>query len=265
MEWLQLLVLAFIQGLTEFLPVSSSAHLILPAQLLGWDDQGLAFDVAVHIGTLMAVLWYYRNYVARMALGALQGVQSKQMNDDLRLALLLGWATLPAVVAGFLFKDMVEEHGRSVAVITATTLLFGVLLWVADRRGSQRVSLATVGLGIATLIGLAQALSLIPGTSRSGITITAALLLGLHREDAANFSFLLSIPVILGAVVLMVADLASEPQIFSLLQLMVATITAGVVAYLTIAFFIRLVSKLGMLPFVVYRLALGLLLLVFFL
>lgn len=265
MDWLQLLVLAVIQGLTEFLPVSSSAHLILPAQLLGWKDQGLAFDVAVHIGTLLAVLWYYRRYVARMTVGALHGVQSRQMNDDLRLALLLGWATLPAVIAGFLFKDMIEAHSRSVAVITATTLVFGALLWVADRRGSHRVSLAAVGLGIATLIGLAQAMALIPGTSRSGITITAALLLGLHREDAANFSFLLSIPVILGAVVLMVADLASEPQIFSLLQLLVATVTAGLVAYLTIAFFIRLVNQLGMLPFVIYRLLLGLVLLVFFL
>ncbi|MDF1630205.1 MAG: undecaprenyl-diphosphate phosphatase [Alcanivoracaceae bacterium] len=265
MEWIQLLALAVIQGLTEFLPVSSSAHLILPAQLLGWEDQGLAFDVAVHIGTLAAVLWYYRSYVGRMTVGAFQGVQTRQINPDLKLALLLVWATLPAVIGGFLFKDVLEEHGRSVAVITATTLLFGALLWVADRRGSQRISLAAVGLGVATLIGLAQALALIPGTSRSGITITAALLLGLHREDAANFSFLLSIPVILGAVVLMIAELASEPQIFSMLQLLVATMASGVVAYLTIAFFIRLVNQLGMLPFVIYRLLLGLVLLVFFL
>jgi undecaprenyl-diphosphatase len=265
MEWLQLLVLAVIQGLTEFLPVSSSAHLILPAQLLGWEDQGLAFDVAVHIGTLLAVLWYYRAYLRRMTVGALQGVRSRQINEDLRLALLLGWATLPAVIIGFLFKDMLEEQSRSVAVIAATTLLFGVLLWVADARGSHRIPLAAVGLGIATLIGLAQALALIPGTSRSGITITAALLLGLRREDAANFSFLLSIPVILGAVVLMIGDVASEPQIFSLIQLLVATMTAALVAYLTIAFFIRLVNRLGMLPFVLYRLLLGVVLVVFFL
>lgn len=264
MEWLQLVVLAIIQGLTEFLPVSSSAHLILPAQLLGWQDQGLAFDVAIHIGTLLAVVWYYRSYLTKMTVGTWQGVQTRQLNDDLRLALLLVWATLPAIIFGFLFKDMVAEHSRSVPVIACTTLLFGALLWLADARGSQRVSLVAVGLGIATVIGLAQALALIPGTSRSGITITAALLLGLRREDAANFSFLMSIPVILGAVVLMAKDLASAPQIFSLIQLLVATVVAAVVAYLTIAFFIRLVSKLGMLPFVIYRLLLGAVLVLFF-
>jgi|SRR5690554_547904 len=265
MEWLQLVVLAVIQGLTEFLPVSSSAHLILPAQLLGWQDQGLAFDVAVHLGTLLAVVWYYRSYLTKMTVGTWQGVQTRQLNDDLRLALLLVWATLPAVIFGFLFKDMIAEHSRSVSVIACTTLVFGGLLWLADARGSHRLQLVAVGLGIATVIGLAQALALIPGTSRSGVTITAALLLGLRREDAANFSFLLSIPVILGALVLMAKDLAAEPQIFSFLQLLVATLVAGLMAYLTIAFFIRLVSRLGMLPFVLYRLLLGVVLVLFFL
>lgn len=265
MEWLQLLLLAVIQGLTEFLPISSSAHLILPAQLLGWQDQGLAFDVAVHIGTLLAVMLYYRQYLARMTLGALHGVQTRQMNEHLRLGLLLAWATVPAVVCGFLFKDMIEEQSRSVAVIATTTLLFGALLWLADAKGSQRNSMMAMGFAVATLIGLAQTLALIPGTSRSGITITAALLLGLRREDAANFSFLLSIPVILGAVVLMIGDVASEEHIYSMLQLLVACLVSAVVAYLTIAFFIRLVNRLGMLPFVIYRLLLGAVLALFFL
>jgi undecaprenyl-diphosphatase len=265
MEWLQLLVLALIQGLTEFLPVSSSAHLILPAQLLGWDDQGLAFDVAVHVGTLLAVLWYYRHYLFRMTQGAWQGLQTRQLNEDLRLGLLLAWATLPAVLCGFLFKDLIADQTRSVAVIASTTLLFGGLLWVADVRGSHRLPLMAVGFGIATVIGLAQALALIPGTSRSGITITAALLLGLRRDDAANFSFLLSIPVILGAVVLMLPDVADEEQIYSLFQLLLACAVSGIVAYLTIAFFVRLVTRVGMLPFVLYRLALGTLLVLFFL
>src|SRR5690554_3647042 len=139
MEWLQLVVLAVIQGLTEFLPVSSSAHLILPAQLLGWQDQGLAFDVAVHLGTLLAVVWYYRSYLTKMTVGTWQGVQTRQLNDDLRLALLLVWATLPAVIFGFLFKDMIAEHSRSVSVIACTTLVFGGLLWLADARGSHRL------------------------------------------------------------------------------------------------------------------------------
>src|SRR5690606_3946779 len=145
MDWLQLLVLAVIQGLTEFLPVSSSAHLILPAQLLGWEDQGLAFDVAVHIGTLLAVLWYYRSYVARMTVGALHGVQSRQMNVDLRLAVLLDYATLQAVYVGFLFKVIIKAHIRLQAEINVTYLLLGILVWIADRRVCNRVSLAAVG------------------------------------------------------------------------------------------------------------------------
>jgi undecaprenyl-diphosphatase len=152
-----------------------------------------------------------------------------------------------------------------VAVIASTTLLFGGLLWFADARGSHRLPLLAVGFGIATLIGLAQALALIPGTSRSGITITAALLLGLRREDAAHFSFLLSIPVILGAVVLMIPDVADAEQIYTLTQLLLACAVSGAVAYLTIAFFVRLVSQVGMLPFVLYRLALGTVLVLFFL
>ena len=265
MEWLQLLLLAIIQGLTEFLPVSSSAHLILPAQLLGWQDQGLAFDVAVHIGTLLAVMWYYRQPLFAMTAGTLRGVRDRHLNEDLRLVLLLAWATVPAVICGFLFRDLIAEQSRSVLVIGSTTLLFGALLWLADARGARRLPLAAVGLGIATLVGLAQALALIPGTSRSGITITAALLLGLKREDAANFSFLLSIPVILGAVVLMLGDVRLEEQIYSLGQLLVACLVAAVVAYLTITFFINLLNRLGMLPFVIYRLLLGAVLLLFFL
>lgn len=265
MDWLQTIVLAMIQGLTEFLPVSSSAHLILPSEMLGWEDQGLAFDVAVHIGTLFAVVWYYRQSLGAMANGALGGLRTRQLNPDLRLALLIGWATLPAVIVGFLGKDLISEHTRSVAVIASSTLVFGLLLWVADVVGRRELTVMGVGLGIATLIGLAQALALIPGTSRSGVTITAALLLGLRREDAANFSFLMSIPVILGAIVLMSTDLTQAEQIFTMTQLLVACVVSGVVAYLTIGFFIAMVKRLGMLPFVVYRLALGLLLVLFFL
>ncbi|MBZ2189866.1 undecaprenyl-diphosphate phosphatase [Alcanivorax sp. JB21] len=265
MSWLQTFVLAIIQGLTEFLPVSSSAHLILPSQLLGWEDQGLAFDVAVHIGTLFAVIWYYRHKLMDMTRGALSGARTRTINPDLRLALLIAWATLPAVVVGFLGKDLIAEHTRSVAVIASSTLVFGVLLWVSDVIGRREMTLMGIGLGVATLVGLAQMLALIPGTSRSGVTITAALLLGLRRDDAANLSFLMSIPLILGAIVLMSFDLAQAEQIFTLAQLLVASVVAGVVAYLTIGFFIALVTRLGMLPFVIYRLALGLLLVAFFL
>lgn len=264
MDWLQTLVLAIIQGLTEFLPVSSSAHLILPAQLLDWKDQGLAFDVAVHLGTLIAVLWYYRKMLMNMVQGAFQGIAQKQMNQDLRLGLLLVWATLPAVIIGFLAKDFIQAYTRDITLIATTTLVFGVLMGVAERKGSGTVELLKVGLLLATLVGLAQALALIPGTSRSGITITAALLLGFRREDAANFSFLLSIPIILGALVLMSFDLAHEEQLFTGMQLLVACVVSGVVGYLSIAAFVGFIGRFGVMSFVYYRVALALLLFVFF-
>lgn len=264
MDWLQTLVLAIIQGLTEFLPVSSSAHLILPAQLLDWEDQGLAFDVAVHLGTLIAVLWYYRKMLLAMVQGAYQGMAQKQMNEDLRLGLLLVWATLPAVIIGFLGKDFIQEYTRDITLIATTTLVFGVLMGVAQRRGNNTIELLKVGLGLATLVGLAQALALIPGTSRSGITITAALLLGFRREAAANFSFLLSIPIILGALVLMSFELATEEQLFTHIQLLVACIVSGVVGYFSIAAFVGFISRFGVMSFVYYRVALALVLFAFF-
>lgn len=264
MDWLQTIVLALIQGLTEFLPVSSSAHLILPSQLLHWQDQGLAFDVAVHLGTLVAVLWFYRSQLTAMAHGVLQGVTQQRMNEDLRLALLLAWATVPAILVGFLAKDLISEYARDITLIATTTLVFGVLMGVAERRGSGKIELLKVGLGVATVVGLAQALALIPGTSRSGITLTAALLLGLRREDAANFSFLLSIPIILGALALMSFDLAQEEQLFSNTQLLAACAVSGIVGYLSIAAFVGFIGRFGVMSFVYYRVALALLLFAFF-
>lgn len=264
MDWFQTIVLAIIQGLTEFLPVSSSAHLILPSQLLDWQDQGLAFDVAVHLGTLVAVLWYYRKYLSNMVAGAFKGVTEKRMNEDLRLGLLLAWATLPAVIIGFLGKDFISEYSRDVSLIATTTLIFGVLMGVAEKRGSGTIRIFQVGLFLATCVGMAQALALIPGTSRSGITITAALLLGFRREDAANFSFLMSIPIILGAITLMSFDLMQAEQLFTHMQLLVACIISGIVGYISIAAFVGFISRFGVMSFVYYRVALALVLFIFF-
>lgn len=257
MEWLQLLLLALIQGLTEFLPISSSAHLILPAQLFGWQDQGLAFDIAVHVGTLLAVMIYYRRYLANIGHGMVVGLRARQMNPDLKLGLLLLWATLPAVFAGALLEQHIASEARSMALIAGTTIGFGLLLWLADARGAGKWALPAIGLGMATVMGLAQALALVPGVSRSGITITAALLLGMKRQDAANFSFLMSIPVIAGAVLLMLLEPQQMQSHYSAIQLLSATLLSALVAYFTISFFIRLLERLGMLPFVVYRLLLG--------
>ena len=257
MDWFQALILALIQGLTEFLPISISAHLILPSEVLGWPDQGLAFDVAVHLGTLMAVMAYYRRDIGAMIGGAGQAVVQRRMNEDLRLGLLVVLATIPAVVFGFWGDDFIERELRSALVIAITTLVFGGLLWLADAFGSRSRTLAQLGFAGALLVGFAQAVALIPGTSRSGITITAALALGFRRDEAARFSFLMSIPVILGAGLLKTKDLLElqVPVDWGLMAL--GAVVSAVTAYLTIVFFIRLLERLGMLPFVIYRLVLG--------
>lgn len=264
MDNFQALILALIQGLTEFLPISSSAHLILPSQMLGWPDQGLAFDVAVHLGTLMAVMLYYRRDLCAMTRGAGQGLVERRVNPDLRLGLLVVLATIPAVVAGFVFKDLIESELRSMAVIAVTTMAFGVALWLADVLGARRRGVEQLAVGGALLIGLAQAVALVPGTSRSGITLTAALALGLHREDAARFSFLLSIPVILGAGLLKSRDLIESTVPVDWFQMALGVVVSGVIAYFTIVFFLRLLNRIGMLPFMIYRLLLGAVLFIWF-
>jgi len=255
-DWVQVVALALIQGITEFLPVSSSAHLILPAQIWGWVDQGLLFDVAVHAGTLCAVLWYFRDTVTTLAKSILPGGPSDQ--SELRALVV---ATVPVVLAGLLFKDVIATDARAVNVIVVTTLLFGVLLGVADRlsrRGAGRTG--PVSLGDALLIGLAQMFALIPGTSRSGVTITAALFLGYHPAAAARFSFLLSVPVIGGAVVLMLATMGSGESSLSGGAALTAFGLSAMFAYATIKAFMYWVGRIGLMPFVLYRLALGLVL-----
>ena len=257
MDNLQTVLLALLQGLTEFLPISSSAHLILMPRLLGWGDQGLAFDVAVHVGTLLAVMFYFRHDLQRL-LGAWFGsCLGRQMNADARLAWLLLLGTVPVVVAGLLLHDAVETYLRSPLVIALATIGFGVLLWLADRRGRQVRSEDSLTLVDVIWIGLAQALALIPGTSRSGITMTAALALGLTRSAAARFSFLLSIPVILMAGVYESLNLLQQSAPVAWSEILLGTAVAAVSAYFCIHFFMRLIERIGMLPFVVYRLLLG--------
>lgn len=268
MEALQAIFLAVIQGITEFLPISSSAHLILPSQILGWEDQGLAFDVAVHLGSLCAVILALRQELMQLTLGSLQALRQRQMNRDFMLALWVVLATLPVVVFGFLLKDSVETTLRSALVIAYSTILFGLALWYADHRSQRRPTEHrdefSLSLRDALLIGLAQCLALIPGTSRSGITMTAALLLGLSRTAAARFSFLLSIPAIAGAALLMIKDLLETSAAVNWGQLAIGFVGAAAAAWLCIRFFLALLERSGFLPYVIYRLALGSLLLALF-
>ena len=259
METIQAILLAIIQGLTEFLPISSSAHLILLSELAGWKDQGLVFDVALHFGTLLAVIFYFRREINEM----LDFSHFKTMNTLIKSPLgVITIATIPIVIIGGLFNQFIEANLRTSEVIAIATIVFGVLLYLSDLKGKQADSDLKVTLGLGFLIGLAQVFALIPGTSRSGITITAALLLGFSRTEAARFSFLLAIPVIIAANILGVFEvIQAEHLVFNYLDLFLGVSISFLVAYLTIGWFLSLIERIGMLPFVVYRVILGTLLL----
>ncbi|WGP00274.1 undecaprenyl-diphosphate phosphatase [Saccharophagus degradans] len=255
MDILHAVFLALIQGITEFLPISSSAHLILPKELFGWEDQGLAFDVAVHVGTLSAVILYFRKDIVNLIAGWFGSITGKQSENG-SLAWCIIIATVPAGLFGLLLGDFIEEHLRSVSVIATTTVVFGLLLWFADAKHTETKQLAQMTFFIALVIGLAQALAMIPGTSRSGITITAALLLGFGRSDAARFSFLLSIPIITLSGGYMGLKLLEESNV-NWQEIGVGVLVSAISAYICIHYFLSFINKIGMLPFVIYRLLLG--------
>lgn len=259
----EIIILAIIQGLTEFLPISSSAHLILPAELLGWRSQGLAFDVAVHVGSLLAVMIYFRQDIIRLALAWISQGFTKQQSGDSRLAWFVVIGTIPAGLFGFLMKDWIEINARSALIIAITTIVFGLLLWYADAKATQRKNLKQITLKDTLFIGVAQAMAIIPGTSRSGVTMTAGLMLGLDRESAARFSFLLSMPIILAAGLFSVLDLLEAQTAVDWKALIYGAGFSFVAAYLCIHLFLSWISRIGMLPFVIYRLILGVVLLFF--
>ena len=268
LDLIHIIVLALVQGLTEFLPISSSAHLILVPLLSSWEDQGLAFDVAVHVGTLSAVVFYFRKQLADMAVDwfgslPLKAGKAKQ-TDNSRLAWAVLFGTIPVGICGLLFNDFIQESLRSALVIAATQFIFAAYLWWSDAIGKRDRNEYSIRWKDVLIIGLAQAIALIPGTSRSGITISAALMIGLTREAAARFSFLLSIPVIVLAGGLETLKYMSVAHSGDFSSLITGAIISGVSAYICIHYFLKLLDKIGMLPFVIYRFALGLLLLVLF-
>lgn len=260
MDFLQLLVLALVQGITEFLPISSSAHLILVPALTGWEDQGLGIDVAMHIGTLLAVILYFREDFVRLLRGALDALRGRR-TEDARLSLQVILATLPVVVAGFALRDVIAEDWRSPALIMVTTAVFGVALWLGDRRadGATR-AVASLTWRDAAIIGLAQALALVPGVSRSGITMTAALFLGLKRPEAARFSLLLSIPTTAAAGLLGGLEVAQSGDAALQGDAVLAAALAFGSAWLAIAALMAWLKRATFTPFVIYRLALAALL-----
>ncbi len=257
MSHFEAFVLALIQGLTEFLPISSSAHLILPSQVFGWADQGLAFDVAVHVGTLAAVILYFRKEVVALLSAWVASIFKGHRSAESKLAWMIALATIPACIFGLLMKDFIELYLRSAWVIACTTIIFGLLLWWVDKRATQQVNEYQTGWKQALFIGLAQAAAIIPGTSRSGATMTAALHLGFTREAAARFSFLMSIPIILLAGSYLTLKLVTSGAPIDFGGLGIGLVVSFVSAYACIHVFLKLVTRLGMLPFVIYRLLLG--------
>ncbi|MBE8167896.1 MAG: undecaprenyl-diphosphate phosphatase [Shewanella sp.] len=257
MDTFQIVVLALIQGLTEFLPISSSGHLILPSQLLGWQDQGFSFDVAVNTGSLLAIVIYFRIELWNMFIAWSKSLATQQSTPDSKLAWWIILATIPAVIIGFTFKDYIKIHFRTIEVIAATTIIFGLFLWWADTLSNRKLTEYQTGWKKALFIGVAQSLALIPGTSRSGVTMTAGLMMGLSREAATKFSFYMSIPTGLGAAILVTKDLVQSSQVIDYNALIIGTIVSFVSAYICIHYFLKVISKVGMMPFVIYRLLLG--------
>jgi len=252
----QIIVIAVVQGITEFLPISSSGHLILVPALTGWPDQGQFTDVMVHLGTLGAVLVYFWRDVWGLIIGTLLLFRGR-VTDNGRLALFILAGTIPAVLFGLVLEYFdFGDLDRNVAVVAWNTLFYGILMLIADTVGKQTKTIANVTLPSAMVIGVAQALALIPGTSRSGVTMTAARFLGFTRPDSARFSFLLGIPAIAAAGVLKLVKALSNCQAVTLDELTCAGLTflAGLAA---IAFLMAVLKRVSFLPFVLYRMALG--------
>lgn len=259
MTLIQIIVLSLIQGLTEFLPVSSSAHLILGSKVFDWPDQGLVFDVATHLGTLLAALLYFRKDLWNMLKPWLMTDKVDDVSRNLGLTLVV--ASIPAIVAGGLLHGWVESALRDIRVIAGTTIVFGLLLWWADARFAHDKRLHNMTMKSGLLIGMAQILALVPGTSRSGITITMGRMLGFDADGAARFSFLLSIPIITVAGGYGLLRMLQHETSINWFQFGLAIVLSALAGWLCIAAFLALLQRVGLFPFVLYRLALGVILL----
>ena len=251
------IALALIQGLTEFLPVSSSAHLLFPSLLFGANDLGLSFDIATHGGTLFAVLVYFRLDIKKMCLSISpffnnHDVQSRQLFTYLIVA------TFPIIIFGLIGSDYIANRSFGVTNIAWANLIFATVLFLAYRYSSQSKTILQLSIFTVLFIGLFQVFALIPGASRSGTAMTAALLIGLNLKEASKFAFLLSIPTILGALIFLLIDSFNSFEVINLLSLFIGFSISAIFAFFTIKFFLAFIDKIGMYPFVLYRLVLGL-------
>jgi undecaprenyl-diphosphatase len=265
MGWVEAVVLGFVQGLTEFLPISSSAHLRLIGELFGWEDPGAAFTAITQIGTEAAVLVYFRRDIARIVVAWLRSLTRRGKPDpDARMGWLIIVGSIPIVILGLLFQDQIETTLRDLRIVAIALVAFSLILYWADRVGAKNRQLTDLTIGHGIAFGLAQAAALIPGVSRSGGTITMGLFLGYTREAAARYSFLLAIPAVLGsgffqAYEALTGDVAGETVAWG--PTILATVIAFAVGLTVIAWLLRYLNRGSFTPFVVYRVVVGLLVL----
>lgn len=263
LSWLQAIILGISQGLTEFLPISSTAHTLIVSRLLGWPDPGAAFTAVTQVGTELAVVIYFRNDIARIlkAWFASLTKADQRSNPDAKMGWYVIIGTIPIGIAGLAFKSSIETTARNLWLVAGSLIVMGILLGLADRYAKHTKSEVDLNTKNAILFGLGQALALIPGVSRSGATITAGLAMGFKRDVAARYSFLLAIPAVFASAALTAGDIASDDFV-NWPATIVATVVAFVVGYFVIAGLMKYLQTRTFLPFVIYRIGLGTLLLV---
>ncbi len=258
METLHILLLALVQGITEFLPISSSAHLILAPKVFGFSDQGLAFDVAIHVGSLLAVIGYFRKELKQIMKDFLNSFGNQEKaTEHSRMGWMIIIATIPIIFTGLAFKSFIEQNMRTALMIAIPTIVFALLLYWSDLKGRKERGVTSINWKDAIVIGLFQSIAIFPGTSRSGITITAGLMLGLTREATSRFSFLLSIPTIIMTGIYVTYGLLLSDEVIVWSDMIAGAILSFASAYLCIHLFLSFIERCGMLPFVIYRLILG--------
>ena len=256
MDFIQILILSIIQGVTEFLPISSQSHLIITSSLLGMKDQGLSFDIALHAGSLIAILIYYRKEINKMLL------MSDEGNQYLKLIIL---GSIPLPIIGILFIDLVSANMRSVESIALMTIVFAIILYISDTKNKDDINkLKSISIFTIIFIGFMQTLAIMPGVSRAGIVITAALLANYSRQDSIKIAFLLSIPAIFMATVYQVMQLYKVGNIEILNEHLLGVFLSFIFSYITIHLFISTINKISFTPYIIYRLILGVALISFF-
>lgn len=264
-EILKAILLGVVQGLTEFLPVSSTAHLRIIPSFFGWGDIGASYTAVIQVGTMIAIILYFRSDLMNMAKAMMLSLKTRDFDSkDTRLLIMIIIGTVPIVIAGFLLKDLIRHQFRNMYIVAASLIFFSIILMIADRFTKKKVDLNSITYKDGIIVGIFQAMALIPGASRSGSTISGAFFRNMTREDAARFSFLLSIPAVLLSGVYELfsqrATLLSGDN--AVLSLVIATVVSGVVGYWSIWFLLSFIKKHSMMLFVVYRIAFGILIII---